>query len=207
MTVTLHGQAVIDLDEARSYIQDNGAAVGNSDLLKQHINAVTALMQVVTGRKYLKHVADSAITELRDGRGRPDIWTREAPIQKLTSVTLMPYRAEAETITGPGTDAYNEYMWYNSGEGLITMKTLSFPEGNSTVQIVYEAGFTSTDVEMSGMKMIALEAVATKWARYKSQRHGVSSENRGEFTVTYSENDFSNNAMKELRRYRRTLFA
>jgi len=81
------------------------------------------------------------------------------------------------------------------------------PEHFSGVLITYEAGFTTADHEYDALKLIILDALARKWNRWKGQRHGIESETKQETTVTYSDADFPRHVMRDLHRFRRTLFA
>ena len=206
--VTLNTQALITVDEALAYLQDQGSAVDDNDLLRTHINGVSALMLMVTGMDKLKWVDGEQITEIRDGCGIATIWTLTAPLVEVVSVTLYPNQDSSVSITVPVAPAlYSDDMYFESRTGLIVLKNRTFPDGPGLTKIVYEAGYLSTDHEFQGLKMIALDALAAKWKRWKDQKHGIASENRGETSISYTTEDFDKNAMKDLRRYRRNLFA
>lgn len=208
MAVSLHAQALVTVEEALVYIQDQGSPRDDNDLLRMHINAVTAFMLTVTNRARLLHVTDDTITEFRNGDGTPEIYLRDAPVAKITSVTLNPNFSTSTTVEVPtGSDTYSDQMYFEPRTGLLVLKNRAFPDGKASVKVVYEAGFEADDAEILGLKMIALDALASKWARWKGQRHGVDTETRQNQSVRFSASDFSKNALEDLRRYRRTLFA
>jgi len=217
MAVTIHAQAIISLDEARRYLQDQGFPTDGFDLLTIHINAITSMMLNVCGRSRLKWIDADEIIEYRDADGTTEIHTKDAPIRKLVSVSLEPLSSTPGTVyTGPTEPAVtNDDLFFDAEEGLIVLKSNVFPEGSKTVKLVYEAGYYDgtgsspndvADHEFNGLKMIALDALATKWNRFKSQKHGIESESKQETSVTYSTADFSTHVLKDLRRFRRTLF-
>lgn len=208
MSVTLNSQALVTVAETLRYLQDQGSPVDDNDLLKMHINAISALMLRVTARDVLIAVDGETVTEYRDGIGQQQIWLKNAPVVKLTSVSLYPNTSTPVDLVVPGTgEIASDDMYFQPVNGLVGLKSRSFPDGFMTTKIVYEAGFASGSSEIAGLKMIALDALASKWKRWKDQRHGVANESRGEQSITYAADDFTKTALAELRRYRRTLFA
>lgn len=217
MAVTLHAQAPVTVDEARRYLLDQGFPSDGGDMLKIHINAITSMMLNVMGRTRIKWIDDDEITEYRDGDGSTEIWTRDAPIRKLVSVQVWPLATTpGSTYTGPTEPALsNDDTFFDPDEGIVVLKRTVFPDGRRTVKLVYEAGFYDgtgvspndvADHQFNGLKAIALDALATKWKRFANQRHGIDSETKQETTVTYSDEDFNRHAMRDLKRFRRSLF-
>ena len=217
MDIDLSAQSPVTIEEALAYLQDQGTRVNDQGLLKLHINAVTALMLRVTARDRLIWVDDDEISEYRSGDGTSYLYLKNAPVRKLVKVTLEPMASSPTELTGPTEPALtNDDMWFNPVNGQLALKTRVFPEGQATVLIEYEAGYykqdspadgNPADPEYLGLKAIALDAIAAKWARWKNQKHGIASESKGESSISYSETDFNKTAMHELRRYRRTMFA
>ena len=219
MARALHAQAPVTLDEARRYLLDQGFASDGLDMLALHINSITSIMLNVMGRTRIKWIDGDEIVDYRDGDGTPEIWTRDSPIRKVVSVQMYPLASSPGTsYTGPTEPALaNSDLFFDSLEGIIVMKRSVFPEGRRTVKLTYEAGFYSNedadvaddtvDHQFNGLKAIALDALATKWQRFKNQRHGVESETKQETTVTYTDADFNRHAIRDLKRFRRSLFA
>lgn len=217
MDIDLSQQAIVTIEETLAYLQDQGTRVNDNNLLKLHINAVAALMLRVTARDRLIWVDDDSISEYRSGDGTSYLYLKNAPVRKIVKVTLEPMTSSPAELTGPTEPALmNDDMWFDPVKGQLALKSRVFPNGPSTVLIEYEAGFYTqdsptdsdpADPEYLGLKAIALDAIASKWQRWKNQKHGIASESKGETSISYSETDFGENAMKDLRRYRRTLFA
>ena len=217
MDIDLSAQATITVEESLAYLQGQGTRVNDNSLLKLHINAITALMLRVTARDRLVWIDDDEIEEYRAGDGTSYLYLKNAPVRKIVKVTLEPMATNSTELDGPTEpDLTNDDMWFNPVSGQLALKSRTFPKGPSTVLIEYEAGFypqdsptdgDPADSEYMGLKAIALDALASKWQRWKNQKHGIASESKGETSISYSETDFSENAMKDLRRYRRTLFA
>ena len=215
--VDLSPQSPVTVTEALAYLRDQGSMVDDNDILRMHINGIVALMLQVMARDRMIWVDDDNIDEFRSGDGTAFLYLKNAPVRKLTTVTIEPMSSSPTVITGPTEPALtNDDMWFNPVSGQLALKTRVFPDGPSTVRIAYEAGYylqdspTDTDPadpEIMGLKLICLDAMAAKMARYKNQKHGIATESKGESSISYSETDFSENAMKDLRRYRRTMFA
>lgn len=206
MTVTLHSQSPVSIDQALTYLQDQGIPTDDDDLLKMHINGVVGMMLVFMARSRFIWTDGDQVTEYSRGQGDCAIYLKNAPIQKVVTVTLNPHTSPT-VITGPGTALSNDDMWYEKTSGLLTLKKLTFPEGPSTAEIIYEAGYSSTDFQFNSLQMICLDAVASKWSRWKNMKHGVSSENKGDTSIVYSPTDFTETAIAELKTHRRTMFA
>lgn len=221
MAVTLHNQCPVTVEEALSYLQDQGNPTDQNDLLKLHMNAVAALMLQITGRPRLVWVDGDEIQEWKDiTEGTAMFVTNAAPIRKVVSVETYPHEVNSgDTYAGPTEPAtYTDDFYFDPRRGYVIRKGGNWPAGLSMVKITYEAGYfppNSThaesppaqgDAEYLALKQIALDALATKWARYKNQKHGVSAETRQEQSITYTTSDFSKHALADLRRYRRSLF-
>lgn len=215
--VDLSAQSPITVTDSLAYLRDQGTRINDNDMLRMHINAVTALMLRVMARDRMIWVDDDEISEYRAGDGSSYLYLKNAPVRKVAKVTLEPMSSGSVELTGPTEPALmNDDMWFNPVSGQLALKTRVFPEGPSTVLIEYESGYYKqdsptdgdpADPELAGLKMIALDALAAKWARYKNGKHGIASESKGESSISYSETDFNETAMHELRRYRRTMFA
>ena len=209
----------VTVEEALAYLQDQGNPVDDQDLLKMHINAVAGMVVRITNRPRLFWVDDDAISELKTIPENTNIFfTSAAPIRKITSVVIYPHDSTGTTYTGPSEPTtYTDDFYFDPAKGYVIYKPGNWPSGPSSVQINYEAGFfkpgtdnegnaTLGDPEYHTLKMVALDALGAKWARYRNKKHGVSSETRGEQSIVYSVDDFSKTAMKELRTFRRSLF-
>lgn len=218
MAVTLDAQSPISVDEARRYLLDQGFPTDDFDMLRIHINAITSLILNVTGLPRIRWIDGDTVTEYRDGLGDSELWLKGAPVRAITGVTLHPNRSSAtETLTVPtGSDLASDDLFFDPDEGLLVLKRKAFPEGRKAAKIEYECGYydgtgvapnDTADSAFNGFKAIALDALATKWHRFKNQRHGVDSETKQETTVTYTTEDFTAHAMRDLRRFRRALFA
>ena len=215
--VTLSPQSPVTVTEALAYLRDQGSMVDDNDILRMHINGVVALMLRVMARDRMIWVDGDSIDEFRSGDGSSYLYLKNAPVRNLSAITLEPMSSSPTVLVGPTEPALqNDDMWFNPVSGQIALKTRVFPEGQSNVRIAYEAGYylqdspddgDPADPEIMGLKLICLDAVAAKMARYKNQKHGIATESKGESSISYSETDFSENAMKDLRRYRRTMFA
>ena len=215
--VDLSPQSPVTVTEALAYLRDQGSMVDDNDILRMHINAVVALMLRVMARDRMIWVDDDSIDEFRSGDGSSYLYLKNDPVRRLTTITLEPMSSSPTVLVGPTEPALtNDDMWFNPVSGQVALKSRVFPDGQSTVRFAYEAGYymqdspTDTDPadpEIMGLKLICLDAVAAKMARYKNQKHGIASESKGESSISYSETDFNETAMHELRRYRRTMFA
>jgi len=215
--VDLSPQSPATVTEALAYLRDQGSMVDDNDILRMHINAVVALMLRVMARDRMIWVDDDELSEYRSGDGSSYLYLKNAPVRKVAKVTLEPMASGPTELTGPTEPALtNDDMWFNPVSGQMALKSRVFPEGPSTVLIEYEAGYykqdspssgNPADPEIMGLKLICLDAVAAKMARWKNQKHGIASESKGESSISYSETDFNDTAMHELRRYRRTMFA
>jgi len=206
MAITLHGQAPVTVSQAKKYLQDQGFPADGGDLLKMHINGVTGLMLALMGRDHMLHTAGEQLTEYYRGYGEAKLYLCNAPVQDLVSVTLLPHDTTPTVLTGPGTDLSNDDMWYDREMGLITLKTRNFSDVEQAAEVIYEAGFAAGDHRLENLKMIALDAIAAKWKRWKDQKHGISAESKGETSITYSATDFDEVTVKELKRHKRTWF-
>lgn len=215
--IDLSAQAPCTVEETLRYLQDQGSNVDDQDLLTIHINSITSMMLTVMARDRMIWVDDDEITEYRDGDGRKYIYTRNAPVRKIVSVTLLPHDTNPVTVDVPTEPAlFTSEMYFDPESGLIALKSRTFPTGRAETKIVYEAGFypqdsptdgDAADPEYLNLKLIALSAIATKWHRFKDQKHGVASETRGDQSTSYTTADFTEMEMKDLRRYRRTMYA
>ena len=216
-TVMLSAQSLVTVEEALAFLQDQGSPSDDQDLLKTHLNAIASMMIKLTGRDRLVWVAGDDITEYRDGGGRSKLYLRNAPIRSLTSVTLNPQQASPTTVVVPtGSDTYSDGCYFDSRTGALVLKSLTFPDGPSSAKIVYRAGYYKQDVPNPGdladveameLKLIAMNALARKWARWKNGRHGISSESKGDVSVHFTADDITKSEVQELRRYRRTMFS
>ena len=209
--ISLHGQVLFTVEEALAYLQDRGTEVDDNDLLRQHMNGITATMLQETGRDVLKWVDDDEITEHKNGNGMSTIWVKNAPIRKITSITLNTDSSDQTTVTVPTEPAiYTSEVSFNPVAGSIKLMTRVWPEGRLCT-IVYEAGYydatSGPDPEFLGLKMIGLNALARAWRRWKDKQHGVRSKSNKETTITYTSDDFTKDEITDLRRYRRNLFA
>ena len=215
-SVTLSGQSLFTVDEALRFLQDQGTTTDDNDLLRHHINGVTAMVMQITGRDRLVWVDDDEITEWPKGLGTPRIWLKNAPVRKIVSVSLVPHSSTPVAVTVPTEPAtFSDEMYFNPVSGEVVLTSRVWPEG-SDAKVVYEAGYYKQDSPSSGspadrqflsLKLIALNALAAKWARWKNQKHGVASESRGESTISYSNEDFQDHEIREMKRHRRHLYA
>lgn len=217
MSVLLSAQSVVSVEEALAYLRDQGSPNDDQDFLKMHLNAVAAMILKITGRDRILWVDNDEIAEYRDGDGSAQMFLKNAPVRKLTSIVLSPNESTSTAIVVPtGTVTYSDQCHFNPKNGLLVLKSATLPVGPSTVKVVYEAGFYAAgvpnsgdpgDIEVMELKMIALNALARKWARWKGNRHGVSSETKGDQSISFSADDMTKEEVRELRRYRRTMFA
>ena len=215
--VNLSGQALVTVEETLRFLQDQGSPKDDNDLLRNHINGVSSMMIKLTGRNRLIWVDDDTITEFRDGFGDNSMYLYNAPVRKIVSVTLLPHETTGTSVTVPTEPAtFSDGMYFDSRSGLIVLKGRVFPAGMKQTKIEYEAGYYKQDIPSNGdpadaelmeLKMIALNAIARKWARWKNQRHGVSSESRGDTQINYNSDDITKSEIIELKRYRRSLFS
>lgn len=215
--VLLSHQSFLTVDEALAYLGDQGSPQDDQDSLRAHMNAVAAYMVKLTGRDRLICAAGDQITETRDGNGTDTIYLRNAPIRSLVSLTLNPNWSTSSSIVVPVSPAtYSDECYFDAVGGAVFLKGSTFPNGPATVRIVYTAGFylqdtptagAAADMESHELKLIAANILARRWARYRNQRHGVTSETRGDQTVNYAADDAMPAEIKELRRYRRSLLA
>jgi hypothetical protein len=206
--VTLSGQSFLTVDEALAYLQDQGSPLDDQDGLKIHLNAVAGHMVKLTGRDRLVYVANDPITEYRDGMGSAHLYLRNAPIVSITSITINPHETTSEAITVPTSPStFSAQCFFDPVAGLLVLKDRVFPEGPSTVKVVYAAGFVAGTAEFDELKLIAGNILARRWARWKGNRHGVASESRGDQTINFVADDVRKDEAADLRRYRRTLFA
>ncbi len=215
--IDLNAQAPCTVEEVLRYLQDQGSTVDDQDLLVIHINSIASMMLTVMARDRMIWVDDDEITEYRDGDGTRYLYARNAPVRKITSISLLPHTDSPVTVDVPTEPAlFTDEMYFEPDSGLIALKSRVFPEGRAQVKIIYEAGFypqdspddgDAADAEYLNLKLIALSAIATKWHRFKEQKHGVASETRGDQSTSYTTSDFTEMEMKDLRRYRRTMFA
>lgn len=205
----LNAQCLATVEEARKYLLDQGHPTDNFNLLHIHMNAITSFILQTTGRDRIKWIDADTIEEYRNGYGEADIFLKNAPIVRVVSVQTWPNDdSQGDTYTGPTEPAvYNDDMEFDAVRGMLRMKGATLPDHMSGVKISYEAGFVAADHEYDSLKLITLDALARKWNRWKSQRHGIESESKQETTVTYSDADFPRFVMKDLHRFRRTLFA
>lgn len=215
--VTLSAQALITVADALTFLQDQGGGGGANDLLRDHINGVSAMILKATGRDRLIWISGDNITEFRDGFGDDDMFLHNAPLRKLVSVDLRPHYDTAVSLTVPVPPAtYSDDMFFDERSGMVELKTRVFPEGRKQVKFVYEAGYYKQDTPTSGdpadpeyleLKMLALNVMARGWSRWKNQTHGVASESRGDVSISYTADDLTKSERSALHRYRRSLYA
>lgn len=207
-SVVLTNQSFLTVEQALSYLQDQGSPHDDQDTLKAHMNAVAGYMVKLTGRNRLIYAAGDNITEFRDGLGTTRLQLRNAPVKALVSVTLNPHESTSTSIAVPaGVATYSDDCFFDATAGLVVLKGQAFPAGASTVKIVYTAGFEAGSAEFDELKMIAANILARRWGRWKGQRIGISSESRGDNTTNFTPDDVTKDEVRELRRYRRTLFS
>jgi hypothetical protein len=215
--VILSPQSLVTVDEALAFLQDQGSPTDDQDMLRHQLNAVTGMILKLTSRDRLVWIAGDEITEYREGYGTNRMFLRNAPIRELVSVTLEPHQTTGISIAVPTPPAtFSDACYFEPASAMLVLKNQVFPEGPSTVKVVYEAGYyvqdTPTvgdvaDAEVLELKLIALNALARRWSRWKNNRHGVSHESRGEQSVSYFADDLTKDEVRDLRRYRRSLFA
>jgi hypothetical protein len=206
--VTLSDQSFLTVEQALLYLQDQGTPHDDQDTLRLHMNAVAGHMVKLTGRNRLIYVENDNITEYRDGMGTTRLQLRNAPVKALVSITLNPHESTSVAVTVPtGGATFSDDCFFDAVAGLVVLKSRLFPEGASTVKIVYTAGFETGSPEFDELKMIAANILARRWARWKGQRHGVSSESRGDNTISFVPDDITKTEIRDLRRYRRILFS
>jgi len=216
-TVTLSAQSFVTVAETLTFLQDQGTAGDDNDLLRHHINGVSAMILKLTGRDRIVWANGDQITEYRDGFEEPTLYLHNAPVREIVSVTLYPHWGASVSIAVPTPPSfYSDEMYFDERTGLVALKNRVFPTGPKQVAIVYEAGFYAPDLPNSGdaadseyleLKLIALNAIARRWARWKNQTHGIASESRGDHQVSYTAEDITPEELKALRRYRRGLWA
>lgn len=215
--VLLSNQSFLTVEEALSYLGDQGSPQDDQDSLRVHLNAVAAYMVKLTGRDRLICAAGDQITETRDGDGTETLFLRNAPVRSLVSLTLNPNWSTSSTVVVPSPPAtFSDECYFDAAAGAVILKGATFPAGQASVRVVYTAGFylqdqptagAAADMEANELKLIAANILARRWARFRNQRHGVTSETRGDQTVNYQADDATPAEVKELRRYRRSLFA
>lgn len=215
--VDLSSQSFLTLEEALAYLGDQGSPQDDQDTLRAHLNAVAAYMVKLTGRDRLICADSDQIDEVRDGDGTEILYLRNAPVRSLVSLTINPNWSTASAIVVPVPPAtFSDQCYFDAKSGAVILKGSTFPAGPATVAVSYTAGYylqdTPTagdpaDVEALELKMIAANILARRWARYRGQKHGVASETRGDQTINFSPDDVTPAEVKELRRYRRSLFA
>lgn len=213
MSVILSDNALTTVEVAKRYLRDGGYPVDDGDMLKLHINAVSGFIARFTGRKRLAY-SSTALVEYRDGMGQQFIYTREAPIRQLVSVSTYPFEDNyGETMTGPTPPAlHTDDLWIEPANGRIFFKNGVLPSGAGVVALTYTAGFyddedggagVAADVEFSALRLIALEALLRKWQRWTEKRVGVESRSSDAGSVSYTNEDFDRAVLDELKRYRR----
>ena len=200
MSINLSAQALMSVGEAKRYLESNGLAEVDEDILKVHINAATGFILNYCSRKRLKWIS-SDFTEYQDGDGSNMISVRETPIKSVTSVVLNPHwPTSAITITGPTSPALQtDDMLIDARLGRIMLKSHLTPDSFQSVQIDYRPGYydnaeptsvDSGDPELLELKLLALEALAKKWKRRAGNRWGLASATTDKGTVVYELNDF-----------------
>lgn len=216
-TVLLSPQSLISVEEALAFLQDQGSATDDQDLLRTHLNAVAGMMVKLTGRDRLIWKTGDNITEYRDGYGSDRLFLKNAPIRSIVSISLEPQQTTPTSIVVPTAPAtFSDGCYFDPTVGVLVLKSRTFPSGPGSVRVVYTAGYyvqdqpaagDHADLEAAELKMIALNVLARKWARWKNGRHGIASESRGDQSISFSPDDMTKDEIRELRRYRRGLFA
>jgi hypothetical protein len=216
-SVLLSSQSLISVEEALAFLQDQGSPTDDQDLLRTHLNAVAGMMVKLTGRDRLIWKTGDSITEYRDGYGSDRLFLKNAPIRSIVSVDLSPNQTTPQSIAVPTPPAtFSDECYFDATMGVLVLKSRVFPSGPASVKVVYTAGFyvqdqptagSPADLEAAELKMIALNVLARKWSRWKNGRHGIASESRGDLSISFSPDDMTKDEIRELKRYRRGLFA
>lgn len=215
-TLTLSPDALVSLDRARAYLEGQGLVSKGLDMLALHVNAATGFILGFCNRKRLAWV-DADITEYREGNGCQTIWTREAPIRKLTSVTLLPHDQYGGTValTGPTPPALaTSDLYFDATTGQIRLLTYDFPEGPASVKLVYRAGYYAQDQPTAGaaadperalLELTCCELILRKWKRWQAKNVGVTSQSNERGSVTYDLSDLDAGTKKALEQFRRNM--
>jgi hypothetical protein len=185
MTTSAVTPAIVTLEEAQDYLRDSGVRDASNDTVMRILNGVHGDFCEITARKRVID-DDTTITEYRDGDGSQTIFTLEYPITALTTVTLYPHESTlTETYSGPGTSLSNDDMIVDQIAGKIKLKDDIFPSDFQSVQLDYKAGHSSTSSEAAAIKLVLLEMLQTRWARFLEKPSIISTREQNEHRWTF----------------------
>lgn len=214
MALKVSPDALVSVDRARAYLQNQGIPAEGQDMLVLHVNAASGFVLGFCGRRRLAYVA-ADLTEYRRGNGGQTMWTREAPIKQVVSVTLYPHLASPApiVIAGPAAGQLaNADMYYDEREGFIHLTSYVFPLEEAAVRLIYRAGYYADGSPQAGdaaeperalLELVCCELILRKWKRYQAKSIGVVSESSGDHSVTYDTSDLDAGTRKTLEHFRR----
>lgn len=154
------------LANVKEYLKKADSDTGDDAFLSGAIIDISGMLEAELGR--IIEAADVS-NEVRDGDGTDTIFTKETPINSITSVETR------YTVGGDWSEVDSGDYVYGSGTGRIILTSGIFPEGRSTVRLNYNAGYSTIPAPL---KLACIQLVALHFldSRRGGGRLGKSSE-------------------------------
>ena len=142
--------ALTSLEMARSHLNISPTDTTQTARLELFINAATARIEAMTDRL----LKERTITEVRSGRRNNIVVLRQWPVAAITSL-----KVDAESLFGAETALDPADYRIADDQISVQIKGQVFPSGTNNIQIVYTAGFNTTD----HLGQLADLEIATLW--------------------------------------------
>ncbi len=149
------------------------------ELIELLITAATDAIEQRCNRKFI--TPSATIDEIFDGTGDTFYLVKHARINSATTPVLSYWSGTAWTVAS--TTAYPRAYVDESGEVYFT-NGQNFWTGRRNWKITYKYGWTNVAALPFDLKRATADLV--KWMRFSSEKQGVSSENFGATSVSYS---------------------
>lgn len=168
--------ALTSLEMARSHLNISATDTTQTPRLELFINAATARIESMTDRL----LKERSITELRSGRKNNILVLRQWPVTAITSV-----KVDSAAVFGADTALDPLDYQIVDDETSVQIKGRVFESGANNIQIIYTAGYNTTDHtgQLADLEIATLWLVEWFYKHRERGDMGRSSKSKGDESV------------------------
>lgn len=159
--MTVSAYALISLSTTQNLLGLLTLTAPEQTTLEIQIDQASEMIENYCGRKFVGR----QFTEYQDGRGRPELWTKQYPIIAVSAL----YNSADRTFDATSLVDATNFLIYED-EGRISLISDVFQMEQKNIKVVYSAGFTTVPNDIQG-------AAASVIKQLRGSSDGMQSEN------------------------------
>ena len=167
-------RALVTEVEANRYLKIGSEQGDAHEMVVTLINMISDAIEDRTRKKYRQKDFTGTDAEIRDGNGRPQMWTYHKPV--IGTPTVYFYDGENWDDVTVAPYSLTVLCKAETGEVYFDERHQGYPEGNNNIKIEYSTGYADVDSIPHRFKMACLKLMARYYAENQNDLHGLKSQ-------------------------------